>query len=154
MAAMRYRIDFLMKHNITFSLAPGFFPFTLAQHKYAQRKESIQTRKKVKHPAIYQHWISKSGPISPDCWDFAIYESTFIYLFIMSGASVPLRGPQDGPLVCRESALWVWQTWRPLMELLAVCGSGFFEQPNVTNLALIKLAPNYQPQTQISFNLS
>lgn len=62
---------------------PRFFPFTLAQHKYAQRKESIQTRKKVKHPAIYQLWISKSGPVSPDCWDFAIYESTFIYLFIM-----------------------------------------------------------------------
>lgn len=82
-AAMRYRIDFLMKHNITFSLAPGFFPFTLAQHKYAQRKESIRTRKKVKHPAIYQHWISKSGPVSPDCWDIASYESTFIYLFRM-----------------------------------------------------------------------
>lgn len=62
---------------------PRFFPFTLAQHKYAQRKESIQSRKKVKHPAIYQYWISKSGPVSPDCWDFAIYESTFIYLFIM-----------------------------------------------------------------------
>lgn len=140
-----------MKHNITFSLAPGFSPFTLAQHKYARRKESIQTRKKkVQHPAIYQHWISKSVPDSPDCWDLVICEFPSVYLFIMDEAEVPARGPQDGPLMCsvsRESAHWVQSARHPIQS--AIVGP-----PSVTNLALIKLAPNYPPQTQISFNLS
>lgn len=162
-AVMRYAIDFLMKHNITFSPAPGFFAFTLAQHKYTQRKESIQTRKKkAKHSAIYQHWISKSGPVpvSSDCWDFAICSALFIYLFIIYEGRVRPRGPQDGPLMCsvyRESARWMWS----LPDMPSSHGADHslwlrqvFEQPSVTNLTLIKLAPNYQPQTQISFNLS
>lgn len=69
-----------------------------------------------------------------DCWDFAIYAPFFICLFQNEKGRVRLRDDRQrsgGP---------------PDMELIAVGGSGSFEQPSVANVALIKLAPNYQPQ--------
>ena len=84
-AVMRYAIDFLMKHNITFSLAPGF---SLSHSNANTHKGTNQYKpgKKVKQPAIYQHWISKSGPVPvPDCWDFA---TVFTGLFLKDKGSV------------------------------------------------------------------
>lgn len=110
-------------------------------------EERINTNQEKK---FSQHWISKSGPVSPDCWDLVIYEFPSIYLFIMDEAEVPAGGPQDGPLMCsvgRESAHRVQSARHPIQS--AIVGP-----PSATNLALIKLAPNYPPQTQISFNLS
>lgn len=84
---MRYAIDFLMKHNIAF-YCPWFSAITLTHTTHAEERESIESSvpRKVKHPAIYQHWISKSKslPISSECCDFDIFVPFFIFFFYKS----------------------------------------------------------------------
>lgn len=86
---------------------PCFFPLSHspnANTHEGKNQYKAGKKKKVKQSAIYQHWISESGPepVSPACWD----------LTLGAGAG------QGSPEMIRLGAPRVCQTWQPVMELI------------------------------------
>lgn len=92
--AMRYAMDFLMKHNITFSLAPGFFhDHTLPTQIHTKERINTKQEKKSNTRQFISIGFQSLGrcPFHPTAGMLPVMRQLFRCLFVKDQGRVGLR---------------------------------------------------------------